>query len=376
METAGVTPRVAVSAPELTELFRAPGPFVSLYLTTEAAIENAAQLSERRWKPLRAGLVEQGAPSAALDAIDAVVPDAHLHGDGLAVVANESGILHLEHESSAVKTDVARFGALPYVVPLIEWRQRDVPHVMVLADRLGADIVATRRDGPELHRQVEGEEDEPVTKVNAGGWSHRRFQQRAENTWQHNADDVAGEIVRLVDAVGARFVALGGDVRAVQLIKDALPSHLADLVHEIRGTRAAGADPDAVADEITTLIATTAAADTVALLQKFKEELGQRDRAVDGAADTAAALSRAQVDVLLVPADEDEGDGTMWVGADPTQLGRSADDVRHLGDEAPFEAPMVDALVRSAFGTGAGVRVVPRSSAPTGGIGAVLRWAQ
>ena len=40
----------------------------------------------------------------------------------------------------------------------------------------------------------------PITKIAAGGWSQRRYQQRAENTWEDNARDVAGACSAMRDA--------------------------------------------------------------------------------------------------------------------------------------------------------------------------------
>jgi stalled ribosome rescue protein Dom34 len=51
--------------------------------------------------------------------------------------------------------------------------------------------------------------------------------------------------------------------------------------------------------------------------------------------------------------------------------------VAALGVDDPQEGPAVDVLVRAAVATGAQVHVVPHepSTAPQGGVGAVLRYA-
>ena len=115
------------------------------------------------------------------------------------------------------------------------------------------------------------------------------------------------------------------------------------------------------------------ATDTVALLEKFREELGQDHRAADGPEATVAALAQAQVEVLLVHEDPDD-DRRGYFGPDPTAVGLRATDVAALGVDKPSEAPLVDVAVRAALGTRAGIRVVPAGQAPTGGLGAILRW--
>ncbi len=77
----------AVRAPELAPLFEAGGPVASVYLTTEANVEQAAQRSVQHWKAVRRDLEQAGAPAEVLDRIEEVVPDAHLEGACLGVVA-------------------------------------------------------------------------------------------------------------------------------------------------------------------------------------------------------------------------------------------------------------------------------------------------
>ena len=64
MDHTGVTPPVAFSAPDLVDLALGHGPFLTVYLTTEAAVENAAQRAEVRWKDVRIGLADQGVDEA------------------------------------------------------------------------------------------------------------------------------------------------------------------------------------------------------------------------------------------------------------------------------------------------------------------------
>ena len=86
MDHTGVTPPVAITAPDLADVVLARGPFLTVYLTTEAAVENAAPRSELRWKDLRTELASEGADERALAAVDPLVAGAHLEGACLAVV--------------------------------------------------------------------------------------------------------------------------------------------------------------------------------------------------------------------------------------------------------------------------------------------------
>jgi len=74
METSGVTPRGAVAAPELAAVFEREGPFVTVYLATEAAIENAsgqsfdAYMRENIWLPA-------GMRDTRMDDVRSLVPN-------------------------------------------------------------------------------------------------------------------------------------------------------------------------------------------------------------------------------------------------------------------------------------------------------------
>ena len=77
----------------------------------------------------------------------------------------------------------------------------------------------------------------------------------------YRASDVAEELERVVEREAPRFVAIGGDVRAVQLLKDVLPARILELVHDIDGQRTPDGSVNHVADDITRLVATAVASD-------------------------------------------------------------------------------------------------------------------
>ena len=330
METSGTTPRAAVRAPELTELVGGPGPFATVVLATEPAVDDAARRSELRWRSAREELAAAGAPDGVLAAVDPLVADAHLHGEAMAVIVRADGTSHVEHADRPPAAQLARWAPLPTLVPVIEWRQASPPHVVVVADREGADLVAVRRDGPELRREAGGD-DFPIRKVQAGGWSNRRYQQRAENTWERNATDAAAEVAALAERAGARLLVVAGDVRAVTLLEEALPGELAGIVRRASAGRAADGSGSALADEVARLVEEAVAEDTAALLEKFAEERGQGDRAAEGGDQVLAALAAGRVDVLLV-ADDAADDRTAWFGPEPVHAAAAS--------RSPFGASM------------------------------------
>src|SRR5690606_36940706 len=128
--------------------------------------------------------------------------------------------------------------------------------------------------------------------------------------------------------------------------------------------------------DVRRLVATAVAQDTVALLERFREEIGQNDEAVAGAAATVEALNRGAVEVLFVhDGEHSDDDGSALIGAEPLPIatGRT-DEVASLIDD-PEEARLPDVLIRAALGTGAAVRIIPKAGPVEDGIGGLLRWA-
>ena len=370
METSGSVPGSVVAPDEIVDLVKRPGPFATAILGTQSDIDNAAMRAEQRWKPLRADLLDQGAPDEVVAAIDPLVADAHLQGEGLAVVVPAVGDPHVEHLPEAPGRDVVRWGPLPVLAPLLDSHQRSVPHVLVLIDRMGAELHGVGMETGHVDVVVEGD-DHPIQRSKPGGWSQRRYQERVQNTWEQNADEVAEAVVRLVERLHARLVMVAGDVRAVQLLRDSLPVHVADMLREVDGSRGADGSEAITQAEARTCMATVVAEEAREVLAKLREERGQHDRAVDGLEATLAALSEARVAVLLLP---EELDGpTLWFGPDPVPVASSRRALTDLGGDEPKEGPAVDVLIRAALGTGAAVRIVPAQALPEQ-VAAILRW--
>src|SRR5207302_5854383 len=111
-----------------------------------------------------------------------------------------------------------------------------------------------------------------------------------------------------------------------------------ELVRIVDGGRSPDGSTDAVAAEAAQLAATVVASDTRALLEKFREERGQDDRAADGPAATVAALNEARVAVLLAPGDVARND-TAWFGPDPVPIALSPQTLAEMGVERRQHRP-------------------------------------
>jgi Bacterial archaeo-eukaryotic release factor family 2 len=366
----------------MARLFQASGPFLSLYLTTSGDVENAGQRVELRWKNTRSELLDEGVPERLLEAIDPLVEGSQTAGATLVVIASIDGILWSGNLAAPPPREViSRWAPLPYVVPLLAHLQSLVPHVAVLASRAAAELVARTAElgGDQQQVAVEGERPPHLSRTKPGGWSQPRYQHRSEVVWERNAVEVAMVLTEVVDHVRPRFVAVAGDVRAVQFLRDKSPKRVRELMQVVGGEVPS---IEVVLEEAARLAAETEGADTGELLDRFEQERRQRNLAADGPAATFEALARSQVDVLLL-GDRLEDERTAWFGEAGQSAALDRDTLLPTGEATPAETRLVDVAVRAALLSAATVRVLetpdpeqpedPRR--PTDGLGALLRFA-
>ncbi|WP_306207064.1 baeRF2 domain-containing protein [Actinoplanes sp. RD1] len=362
----------------LRPLFDQPGLWVSVYLDATRAGENAAHEVELRWRALRESLTAQGADEATLDAVAEAI-GAHPYQPGrygLAVFARAGQVALLETLSAPPAADEAYAGPLPHAMPLVAQRGEDVPYVRVLADRTGGDLDAISAGGVPRHRQVTGDESFPLRKVHAGGWSDRRYDQAAEETWKRNAGNVATAAAELADSIDAEVIVVGGDVRAVEKFEGELPKRWRErLVRTDAGSRHAGADEAALDDVTVQAIAETADRHVREAINRYRTQLGD-GTAGTGLTDVVTRLQRGQADIVLLHNDPSSTD-TLWIDPGDVTL-VSVDDhvLREAGVQDPRKVRADAALLRAVAGTGASlILVAPDEVELEHGIGAVLRYA-
>ncbi|MCD9622809.1 Vms1/Ankzf1 family peptidyl-tRNA hydrolase [Rhabdothermincola salaria] len=351
------------------------GPVTTVWLPTPSATDEARERLRLEWKNVR-DQVAESAPAETLAALDAATADPALHAEGHSVVlygrGDDVALVPMADEVDGARAHV---GALPRLTPLLVARQAAVPHLVVVTDRVGADILVVGPTGATDEASVDGDTGN-IARSAPGGWSQRRFQQRAENTWEHNAAEVADTVERLRSEVGARLVVVVGDERAVQFLTEHASAELADVLEVVHGAGRNDADPfEAVAHDVEKLLATVAAADTVELLDRFgaARNAGGPGAAADGPVQTMEMLSQGRVEVLLVAVD-DADDRTACVDLATGQLAPDGAPLTELGLH-PVEVPLVDATIWAALRTGAEVHLVPAHgpNAPRAGLAALLR---
>lgn len=354
----------------LRPLYDRPGPFASVYLDASRDAEDGAAAVELRWRALRERL---GAPPETRDALDRAIAEQSpgVGRYGLAVFAAGAEVALSEHLPAPPRAELAGYGPLPHAMPLVAQRGEEIGWLRVLTDRTGADLAGMAAGGAPRAVTVRGHETHPVRKVKPGGWAQARFQREAETTWRRNAGDVAAATTAVADRLAPEVLVIAGDVRARQLLLTQLPKRWQDrAVQTDTGSRAPGADPDALDDVTLQAVAEVADRHTRDALDRY----GEQEGAGRGLAAVVRALQREQVAALLIVDDPSSTD-ELWVGPEPNQLALDPDELREMGVEEPVRVRADAALVRALTCTGADLVLVgPDDADLEHGVGAVLRY--
>jgi hypothetical protein len=351
----------------LKPVFEHAGPFVTVHAEVGRTSESALDELDARCNTVRRDLERHGVDAALVDEVDRRLrEEVHLPGDATrTLVAADGEILLDEVRMGSTPADLlVEVGPLPEVGAWLSVSDGELPFMVVVADREGADVDLYLAAGREAvhHDEMHGN-TEHIQKVHEGGWAQKRYQRRTENVWRGNAEMVAEEIRSLYRQSHPRLIVLAGDVRA--------RAHLADLLEGLpveqveSGGRGAGASADALWDDVERLLAEHVAHDEADLMETLDRGAARGVGVVQGLDEVLDALVRAEVDRLVLD---------LRRAHDLTV--RPAD---HPGLPVPAaaqdaELPADEVLVAAAALTGAEVSLLPAEQGRGGGVAAVLRW--
>ncbi|NUP51240.1 MAG: hypothetical protein HOW97_28600, partial [Catenulispora sp.] len=308
---------------------------VSVHLDTSREDHDADKRLELTWQALRRELAGQGVGEPTLEALDAEVgASPHIVGpQGESLFAADGHLLGAFALSEPPPRSRAVVGPVADPLETVLDLDHQVPYAVVALDRVGGDIEAypagaydpaTRRtyDGTTLH----------LTRIRAGGNSMASYHRRSVNAWTDNAAGVAEETVEAANDVGASVVFVGGDPKAVPLLRDELAALNLDAdVVEVAGGRAREDSVAALRKAVDEAVAERSRAEHEQMMTAYRDALGQ-GRAVHGIPAVTEALAQGNVERLLLAADRGP-DPARWastadqrlVGGVPADLGPLAD---------------------------------------------------
>ncbi|MFF1719475.1 baeRF2 domain-containing protein [Streptomyces sviceus] len=362
----------------LHPLYEHPGPWASVYVDTSRHTEDTPH--ERHLAALAASreLSVQGADEktcvAVREALEELRHSSEPHGR--AVFARAGEVVLDPPLTRSPEGSLVRWAPLPHTAPLLELAGEDPLCVVAYVDRKGADFelrgaLVRQGAGTVTGRQW------PVHRTSSSDWSERHFQLRVENTWEHNAAEIADALAGCQEETGADLLILVGDEREKRSVHERLPKALQGRVVEAEhgaGSRLLDEDVERARAEYVRQRAERE-------LERFLAARAPGDDGRPGAVEGVPALVEAarehRIDELLIRSDGPDAHRGVWVGEDADQLAVRRTDLKILGEQNSWSARADDALIRSAVATGAPALSVTMvaEEAPVGGLGALLRWA-
>ena len=345
--------------PWLTPVLDQSGPVLSVHLDTTRTDPSAAAELEARWAQMRSRLEADGAPQELLAQIEeSVLTPSSLGGrQGRSVFATDTEILVDRVLPAPPLQESAHRGEFPQLLPLLQLIPFAVSQLLIVVDRAGADLHLRAAENPSISHgpnglgedsTVEGGHD-VLHKASVGGgpqhgWRADNFEARVEDSWDRNADAVAGSVEKILRERRVDMVMLSGDVRAMGLLREALGRETRDRLIEVSGgSRGATLDRGPFRDELHRTTREFIAARQQDLATRFRESQARDGASVGGATEVAQALTRGQVQELI-----------LVTGHEPAGI---------------------EELLRTALATDAAVSALQEDTLGIPeGVGALLRW--
>ncbi|MEU6811431.1 Vms1/Ankzf1 family peptidyl-tRNA hydrolase [Streptomyces sp. NPDC046831] len=365
----------------LLPLYERTGSWASVYVDTSRHADDTPRELRPTAREVVRELSEQGADEATCGAVESAIEDLRSSPDvhGRALFARGGRIVldpRLARRPPGGGTAV--WAPLPRAAPLLDLAGEDPVAIVAYVDRKGADFELRNARGRQRAGAVAARQYR-VHRAGGADWSEWQFQLKVENTWEHNAAEIADALSVSQEESRADLLVLVGNERELREVRERLPRRLHDRVVQASpgsGTRL----PD---DDVDSLRAGHVQRRAEAALDRFRSarapDAEGRTEAAEGLPGLAEAAREHRIEALLLCPDGPDPHRQVWIGEDPDQLAVRRTELTILGEQRSWAVRADDALVRGAAATGASaMSLAPLSAAaaeedlPAGGLGAVL----
>jgi peptide subunit release factor 1 (eRF1) len=260
----------------------------------------------------------------------------------------------------------------PVVAPLAQVLESYHHHGVVLLDREHVRILSVYLGSLLDEIEVHGEPIPTNHDVQAGGYSHKRYQRRKIEEMKHFFREFAKEVEEFVRRYKPHDLVILGTEANVANFKEFLPERLQEMVVY---TGPMGVDEPAseVLARLAPHLESERTRETQEVVEVLLNRVSQDYLATAGFQSTLTALQEGKVDTLVVARDQ-ERDGSRC-----TQCGfvfaRDAETCPYDGANTISGVDVVEEMVRIAEGQGAAVEFVDSGAvSDIKGVGALLRF--
>jgi hypothetical protein len=356
-------------------LWRRQDPSTVVHVDAATLFDGSGQDAETHRQAIQDFLAAEGAPQEDRDTIDRILAEPTGMGgpcSRFVVVTDGEPVIDEILSGPMASAEIVSHSKVPNLLPLLIDRNNDALYLVVEAGREGGEIQALRaRHNRRLHQEdVQGRTDS-LNKVQAGGWSHSRYQHHSEEIWKQNQNQLAGAVDALVRELRPRLVVLAGDVRAVQLLSEELAPASRELSSTVAThVRAAGSSREALDEHVAAKLDELRANDESTAIDRLSA--GDFENGAVGVGAVLHALQQGQVETILLDLDA-LGNRTLFALASEPWVASAPEEA--LGVRVLDSVPAALALARAALVADSRLMFVDASRLPErAGVAAVLRW--
>lgn len=358
----------------LDPLYAQPGPVASVYLDTSRDLDEPDRAIALRWRRLRDSLLAHDADQATVDAIEGTVgSDRAITGrHGQAIFAAHGRIVLAECVPEPPYPDSARYGIVPDALPLALQHAPDIPYAAVAIHRVHAAGAGGGAEELEVDWEAGRWQISRVAPTPAHGPARRI----PVHDWPTAAERLLAELMHSVESEGTEVIVLSGDPWAANVLKRSAPRKLADRFTRLKNgdDHRRGSGRALLETELDRLFADRLPDGDLRRLDAFRARRTRHRDDTEGIAATVAALQRGQAQALVLTLSS-LPERHLWVGAAPTDLALTGEDLSAFGVDYYWEEPVGPALLRAAVGTQAELIAVPLEEPPLrDGLGVLPRY--
>jgi hypothetical protein len=334
-------------------LWRRQAPSSIVHVDAAKLFDGSGQDADLHRRVIQDSLAAAGSPEADRAVIDRILAEPTGVGGPCSrflVVADGEPAVDEILGGPMASAEMVAYSTVPNPLPLLVDRNNDALYLVVEAGREGGEIHAfrARHTGTLRHEDVQGRTDS-LNKVQAGGWSHSRYQHHSEEIWKQNQNQLAEAVDALVRELRPRL-----------LVMSTVPTHV----------RAAGSSRDALDEHVATRLDELRATDETTAIDRLSA--GDFENGAVGLGAVLHALQQGQVETMLLDLDS-IGDRTLFALAAEPWVASAPEEA--LGVPVLDSVPAALALARAALVAGSGLMFVDPGRLPQrAGVAAVLRW--
>lgn len=324
------------------------------------------------------------------NALESDLPES---ANGAVIVANHDADIFIVVPLGLPVETTLSVGPTPALRALVQVAEDNEPYAILAVEQQESTLTFFVQNTPVNELDVVAS-DWP-RKQQAGGWSQRRFQARADERIEATAAVVADEVRTALTESGVDTLIVGG----AEVMMSALESAWHDEVRE-RVLDTIRVAPDAtnhdLADQVAPVLEAAERESEESAVSDVEDAIGEGALGWSGAEAVAIALARSQVELLVM---NDDFAASGWVDPDFALAGTGEPPADHPagGDpESMVGVEFGDEFVRMALNQAARIEIVHTrpASAPSidqreaearsaaaerldalGGVGAVLRFS-